>query len=688
MAKASILIVEDEAIVAADLADKLERAGYDIVGTVSRGEHALRMVRQNRPDLILMDIRLAGPLDGIDVAKSLKMSTDVPVVFLTAHSDDETIRRAGLTDPFGYILKPFEERDLTTQIEIALYRYQAERALRDSESKYRALVETAFDGIITIDGQGTIQSCNAAVERMFGYPREDLLRRNVSLLMPEAFPEGQHSPLGRFTTAETGGVFNGLGESTGRRSDGLIFPLEISLNQVPMGTEITYTAIIRDVTERHAIHQKVCNLADQLEQRVELRTLELVQSQARLRGLAAELSFIEQRERKRVATDLHDHLAQLLVLGRLQLGQAKVLMSGHSTRATLLIDKTIEVLNDSLQYTRTLIADLSPPVLRDFGLPSALEWLGDHMQRHNLTVRVHWSGRQELNLPDDLIVLLFQSVRELLINAAKHAGSGKAVVSAQQLDGSLLIEVRDDGQGFDPKAIRSDMTPQSSKFGLYSIKERMIAMGGQLDLRSSPGEGTTATLMLPINKPVAASSALDHVQTPQKRESRAADGTSFLSPENDACSAPIRVLLVDDHTVVRQGLRSLMQSYADMLVVGEADNGVEAVAMADALLPDVVIMDVNMPKMNGVQATGQIKARHPSMVVIGFSMHDDSRYEQGMKTAGAAGYITKDSISDHLYDLVRASRPANRREIPNKDDVLSHAHPNENIKPLPQNRLF
>lgn len=84
-----------------------------------------------------------------------------------------------------------------------------------------------------------------------------------------------------------------------------------------------------------------------------------------------------------------------------------------------------------------------------------------------------------------------------------------------------------------------------------------------------------------------------------------------------------------------------MQSYADMLVVGEADNGVEAVAMADALLPDVVIMDVNMPKMNGVQATGQIKARHPSMVVIGFSMHDDSRYEQGMKTAGPPVILRK-----------------------------------------------
>ncbi|CUS39135.1 response regulator [Candidatus Nitrospira nitrificans] len=685
MTKANILIVEDEAIVAADLADKLERAGYAISGTVSRGEHAVRMVRQNRPDLILMDIRLAGPLDGIEVAESLKSFTDVPVVFLTAHSDDETIRRAGFTDPFGYILKPFVERDLTTQIDIALYRYQAERALRDSEGKYRALVETAFDGIITLDEQGTILSCNAAAERMFGYPRKDLLRRNVAILMPDAFPAGPRSWLGHSATPETGGVSGGLEESTGRRCDGIIFPLEISLNRTSMGTPITYTVIIRDVTERHAIHQKVCRLAEQLEQRVEIRTAELVQSQARLRVLAAELSLIEQRERKRLATDLHDHLAQLLVLGRLQLGQAKALMIGHSAAA--LVDKTVDVLNESLQYTRTLIADLSPPVLQDFGLPSALEWLGDHMQQHKLTVGVRWSGSQELSLPGDISVLLFQSVRELLINAAKHAGSGKAVVSAEQRDGSLLIEVRDDGQGFDPKAIRGDMTPQSSKFGLFSIKERMIAMGGQFDLRSSPGEGTTATLILPINKPAPVSSAVDPAQPPP-RESNEGAGASPLSPENDSRTALIRVLLADDHTVVRQGLRSLMESYADMVVVGEAGNGIEAVAMADALLPDVVIMDVNMPKMNGVDATGQIKTRHPSMVVIGLSMHDDIRYEQGMKTAGAAAYITKDSISDHLHNLIRANCPANRREIPGEDDVLSHAHPNGDIELFTQDRPF
>ena len=188
MAQANILIVEDEAVVAADLADKLERAGYRIVGTAARGEQAIRMAKVAPPDLVLMDIRLAGPLDGVTTAECLKAFADVPVVFLTAHSDRETIKRASVTEPFGYILKPFEERDLTTQIEIARYKHQAERRLRDSEALYRGLIETAVDSIVTIDWSGAIRSCNAATERMFGYRREDLIGRHVSALIPAPAP--------------------------------------------------------------------------------------------------------------------------------------------------------------------------------------------------------------------------------------------------------------------------------------------------------------------------------------------------------------------------------------------------------------------------------------------------------------------------------------------------------------------
>jgi signal transduction histidine kinase len=139
MAASSILIVENEAIVAVDLANKLRRLGYNISGTLWRGEDAVNLARELRPDLVLMDIRLAGRIDGIEAAEQIRAECDVPVIYLTAYSDSVTLQRAKLTEPFGYILKPFAERELQSHIEVGLYRHQAEQKLRASKERLRQL---------------------------------------------------------------------------------------------------------------------------------------------------------------------------------------------------------------------------------------------------------------------------------------------------------------------------------------------------------------------------------------------------------------------------------------------------------------------------------------------------------------------------------------------------------------------
>lgn len=142
MSKIGILIVEDEAVVAADLSLKLQRLGYKVVGSTAAGKEAIELVVRLDPQLVLMDIWLDGPMDGIQAAKEIRRQKDVPVVFLTAHSDPATLGRAKLTGPLGYILKPFEDRDLATQIELALYKHQTDRQLRahqeDLESEVKA----------------------------------------------------------------------------------------------------------------------------------------------------------------------------------------------------------------------------------------------------------------------------------------------------------------------------------------------------------------------------------------------------------------------------------------------------------------------------------------------------------------------------------------------------------------------
>ncbi len=235
-------------------------------------------------------------------------------------------------------------------------------------------------------------------------------------------------------------------------------------------------------------------LAEHLEQRVEQRTLELVQSQRSLRVLTTELNLAEQRERKRLATELHDHLQQLLVLGKIRLGQGKRI--AQSPSAAGVIQQVDDLLTEALAYTRTLVAELSPPVLRDQGLGAGLQWLAEYMKKHDLHVTVTLPEHNGLALPEEHVVLLFQSVRELLINSAKHAGTGEATVRMERQAAALTIEVSDKGKGF---RVAAAETPKqfSSKFGLFSIQERMHALGGSFTIDSSE-QGTRCLLVLPL----------------------------------------------------------------------------------------------------------------------------------------------------------------------------------------------
>ncbi len=411
-------------------------------------------------------------------------------------------------------------------------------------------------------------------------------------------------------------------------------------------------ALTRSLEEELRARQRAENalqcLNVELERRIEERTRDLVASHGRLRALASELSLTEQRERKRLAAELHDHLAQMLVLCRLKLGQYKRL-AGPDLRRPDVIKDLEGVLGEALAYTRTMVADLAPPVLHDFGLPTALKWLSEYMARYEMTVRVECEELPDLTLAEDDAVLLFQSARELVMNCRKHAGVQEAAVSLRRIDGRLVLQVTDQGKGFDLSAMTASTEEPATRFGLFSIRERMWAIGGSFEVDSAPGRGTTATLAVPLE------SLHENDGTSGHREASQTDQRAAPAPAVHAGSQAtrIRVLLVDDHAMVRQGLRSLMESYADVEVVGEASNGEEAVQLAQRLFPTLVVMDINMPKKNGIEATSEIKARHPGMTVIGLSVNAGEDNEAAMRQAGAASLLTKDAAVESLYDAIQ-----------------------------------
>ncbi len=410
----------------------------------------------------------------------------------------------------------------------------------------------------------------------------------------------------------------------------------------------------RDVTERHAIHQEVCRLAEELDDRVRERTKELVQSQALLRQLASELTIAEQRERRKLAADLHDYLAQLLVAVRLKVSQSRSRLS--QSDADHWLAEAEEVLQKALDYTRSLVAQLAPMTLQEFGLPAALKWLGNQMaHQYQLNVSVDCDPLT-VPMPEDQAVLLYQSVRELLINVAKHARVDKAAVRMRLEDGRLQVTVTDEGIGSSAEIMNNGA---AAKFGLFSIKERMTALGGWFAVDSAPGKGTMATLTLPLpgsaeTKVLSPESGLQktqHAALNSENRSHSALNTQHSALYQQHPNA-IRVLLVDDHDMVRKGLRSVLGDHPRLVVVGEAADGEEAVALAASLKPTVVIMDVNMPKMDGVEAARRIKQSQPSIIVIGLSMHDSGQHEEKMRESGASAYLTKDSACSRLPETI------------------------------------
>jgi len=180
MAKATILVVEDESIVALDLQQQLTVMGYSVPAVAGSSQDAFRLAAETRPDLVLMDIRLRGFVDGIELADKLREMLDVPPIYLTAYSDQPTLARARTTDPFGYIVKPFDEATLRRTIEMALYRRQKERQMKQSGACLRAVLRCLDEGVIAADEHGQVTLMNPAAEAITGWQQGEFLSRDLS----------------------------------------------------------------------------------------------------------------------------------------------------------------------------------------------------------------------------------------------------------------------------------------------------------------------------------------------------------------------------------------------------------------------------------------------------------------------------------------------------------------------------
>ena len=523
---------------------------------------------------------------------------------------------------------------------------EALQAERDEEHHraLRLLLETATQGIVSVDAQGTVITANHTLEEMFGWGRGELIGQSIERLMPSVFRDthAQHRAA-YFTTPHPrlmGGGLNLVGE----RKNGSTFPIEVSLNHVATSGGGRAFAFVTDITERHraasALHE---------------RTTELEYRTTQLSRMASDLTLAEQTAREQIAKTLHDGLQQLLVIVSLNLEQLLKREGEADPDSIELLAQARHHLDEAIEAARSLNFELYPPVLQHSGLPAALTWLANWTtNRYKLDVAVTTDARAD-STRKDVRTLLFESVRELLFNVVKHAQVDTVALDlALDADDRLCITVADQGIGFDPIALDDRSKGGDVGWGLFSIRERVTLLGGRLDIESAPGKGTRFRLVAPrgADQPVAVQ---EHA-VPVVAGGPGKDARSLLRSADT-----LRILIVDDHVAVRTALRQILHERPQLSVVGDAANGYEAVALAYTLQPDVILMDVSMPHMDGVEATRRIHAAFPSIRILGLSMQARPQEVHAIEQAGAADFFVKgvdtERLISHLLH-VHSARPA------------------------------
>ncbi len=272
--KGKVFIVEDEVIVAANLKARLLLEGYEVIGITNNGDSLFLTIKKDRPDIILMDINLRGGMDGIRAAKQVKSLYNIPVIFLTASIDDTTIQRAKISEPYGYITKPIDFKDLFNLMEIALYKNKMERELYLSELKYRTLILTATDTVLTLNEDGYIISLNPKAVDQFQHEEDELIGEHLKKILPDTFVNHFETGSKRFLNTSKS-LKSEYIEIDARKKDGTTFPAEISFAQWNVDDQRYYTLIVRDITDRKKIEEDLRKAKEQLELRFEERGIEI-----------------------------------------------------------------------------------------------------------------------------------------------------------------------------------------------------------------------------------------------------------------------------------------------------------------------------------------------------------------------------------------------------------------------------
>jgi len=492
--------------------------------------------------------------------------------------------------------------------------------LQGTEHPYRVLVESINDGAATLDAEGVVLYANSRFAQIVNIPKGQLsgtsLQNNLS--------PGQRETLRKL-----------IRQAQHRRS---VAEFKFEANE---GRPKLVRFTLRPLKDSD-VH-KVGVVATELTELVEANEA-LKSNEESLRQLSARLLQLQDEERRNIARDLHDVTGQKLAIQSMAL-------SGVLSRNSDSLDAESQIaLTESLAWNKEVAAEirtlsylLHPPLLDELGLCSAVKWyVTGFTSRTGIDI--------ETDIPPDIQrlspnaeVAIFRVLQESLTNVHRYSESPRACVRLQNTADMIKIEIQDFGKGMESsKSGAANESVVRFGVGIQGMTERIRQLGGKLVITSGPHRGTLVVATIPLSSQAV---------MPTQGSSGSILSPSLAGPSEGTLRK--RILIADDHEMLRRGVRNTLQTQLDLEICGEAVNGQDAVDKVKALQPDLVILDINMPVLNGLVAVRQILRYRPQTKVLVFSVHDSDQTVQEVHAAGAHGFISKGKDAQHLLRVVR-----------------------------------
>ncbi len=621
-----ILVVEDERIVSMDIKNSLTRLGYSNVSLASSGEEALDMISSVEPDLVLMDILLRGPMDGVETARKVRERYDIPIIYITAYADEMTLQRAKVTEPYGYILKPFQERELHTTIEMALYKHKVENELRENEERYRRFFEEDLTGDFISSADGLILACNKAFAYIFGFAStEEAMKSSIPSLFPvaAAWEEFRTELIDRKKLVYY--------ERELRRIDGKpVYVVSNLLGAFDDAGKLTgIQGYIFDDTKRKKLEQQF----------LQSQKMEAI---GRLAGGIA-----------------HDFNNLLTVIT----GYSEFILSTRGADESMMDEiREIKLAGERASLlTRQLLAFsrnqvLQPKIVDLNGIVSNIETMLRRLIGENIDLKTGpGTGLYPVRVDPGQIE---QVLMNLVVNArdAMPRG-GKLIIETDNLDvdeitaqmnpdlqpGSyVMMSICDNGTGMDEETKLHLFEPfyttkargEGTGLGLSTVYGIVTQSNGHIRVQSEPGRGTTVRIYLP-----KASRAGEEIKDGP------ADKKVFYGTET--------ILVVEDEEVVRSLIGRMLRLYGyDVIEAGDGDEALKIIRNHPRSI-QLIISDMVMPGLSGPDLVRLLRPHHPETRILYISGYTDSSIQTQISMEKDASFMQKPFKPEELSLMVR-----------------------------------